>query len=291
MSHAYTEEVIEACEEVGAQYQLIKGEQAKAIYEAIDNKFFTQERADERWEKRNFALEYTTRGGTHDAWRHIRQLTQGEPIYLMFNYDRDSNLFFFEDSSLISEILGGCFGFVFYISDIDLSYLIFEDFDEVLVAAGEKAIQRVRSYNFDEPKVIGAVRYQSKWRIFEPPVHSWVLNYCLYNPKLTALIDPNVHEVTQNNLLEVDETNAENFLTAIETYETFPDQIRDFLEAGYDDELSVVIDFDNKVYNNNYPEIPLQNYIPSHWTVYQGSPLDYVPDDIRAIWEEPLPAA
>jgi hypothetical protein len=290
MSHAYTEEVIEACETVGAQYQLITGEQAKAIYEAIDQKFFTQEHTEDRWEKRMHATEHTTRGGTHDAWWHIRYLTQGEPIYLMFNYDRDSNLFFFEDSSLISHVLSECFRFVFYISDVDLSYLIFRDFDNVLVACGEEGVRRLQNHNFDELQIIGTIRYQSKWRFFEAPIHSWVLNYLLYNPNLSPLIDLNVEEVTKNNLLEVDETNAENFLNEIETYETFPDNILDYLEAGYDDELSVVIDFDNRVYINSYPEVPLQTYIPAHWTVYQGSPLDYVPDEIKAIWEEPLPA-
>jgi hypothetical protein len=290
MSHAYTQQVIEACETVGTRYQLITGEQAKAIYEAIDHKFFTQDRADKPWEKRMHATEYATRGGTFDTWWHVRHLTQGEPIYLMFNYEQDSNLFFFEDSSLISHVLGDCFDFVSYISDVDLSYLIFQDFFDVLVACGEKAIQWLRAYNFDEPKIIGAIRYHSEWRFFEAPVTSWVLNHHSYNPMLSDMIDRNIKKVTRNNLLEVDETNAENFLNAIETYETFPDNILDYLEAGYDDELSVVIDFDNRVYINSYPEVPLQTYIPSHWTVYQGSPLDYVPDEIRAIWEEPLPA-
>jgi hypothetical protein len=293
MDHDFTREVKEACELVGAKYQLITGEQAKQIYETVDKKFFTEERLGERWEKRVLTLDYETRGGSDDAWRHVHNLTQGEPIYLMFNYDRDSNLFFFEDSSLISEVLGECFRFVFYISDPDLSYLLFRDFHSVFVATGEKMVQRFRKHNFSGVYLVGAVKYQSKWRFFDAPVASWVLNYVSFNPKFSLLIDPKAQVVAQNRPLEVDETNAEEFLIALEeTHETDPIEIQEYILAGYEkqSQLAVVIDFDNKVYVNGYSETPLQEYIPAHWTGYEGSPLDYVPDSIKSIWKNPLPA-
>jgi hypothetical protein len=293
MDYHFTREVKEACELVGAKYQLITGDQAKQIYETVDKKFFTTKRLGERWEKRVLALEYTTRGGSDDAWRHVHKLTQGEPIYLMFNYDRDSNIFFFEDSTLISEILGECFNFVFYISDPDLSYLLFRSFHDVFVATGEKMVQRFRNYDFDGVYLVGAIKYQSEWRFFDAPVASWVLNYRPFNPKFSLLIDPNAQKVAQKNLLEVDETKAKEFLMAMEeTHETDPTEIQEYILAGYEEgsQIAVVIDFDNKVYVNGYSETPLQNYIPAHWSGYEGSPLDYVPDSIKSIWKKPLPA-
>jgi hypothetical protein len=287
-----TKILIDACESVGANYQLMTDDQAKAIYDAADQKFFTKGRPSKRWGKLGLSLQYITKEGSYSVRRRIHHLTQGEAIYLMFDRYRNSDLFLLEDSSLVGEILDSCpiISSGLFISNISLDYLIFQDSRDRAVFVGEKSIQWAAGQDFYESYIIGAVRHQSSWKIFQAPTASWALNYLLYNPRLSSFIDRNVQEVTQSNLLEVDETNAANFLTALETYEIFPDQIRDFLEEGYDDELSVVIDFDNKTYINTYPEVPLQNYIPSHWTVYQGSPLDYVPDEIRAIWEEPLPA-
>jgi hypothetical protein len=290
----FTKSVIDACEKVGAKYQLMTGDQSKQIYEAADQKFFTQGRPNKRWGKLGLSLEYTTKEGSGYAWRRIGQLTQGESIYLMFDRYRDSNLFLFENGSLIAEVLDKCLtsSSFFFISNISLDYLIFEDSRGRVVATGEKAIQWVSSQEFYEPYIIGAVKHQANWQIFDAPIASWVLNHLLYNPKLSSLIDRYVQEVVQNNLLEVDETNAEEFLTAIETYKTDPTEIQESMLAGYEEvsQLAVVIDFDNKVYVNNYPKVPLQDYIPIHWAGYTGSPIDYVPDDIKAIWKKPLPA-
>jgi hypothetical protein len=290
----FTKTVIDACEQVGAKYQLITGDQSKEIYEAADQNFFTQGRPNKRWGKLGLSLEYTTKEGSGYAWRRIGQLTQGESIYLMFDRYRDSNLFLFEDGSLIAEVIDKCLtsSSIFFLSNISLDYLMFEDSHGHIVATGEKAIQWVSSQEFYEPYIIGAVKHQANWQLFDAPIASWVLNYLLYNPNLSSLIDRNVRKVVQNNLLEVDERNAEEFLTAIETYKTDPTEIQEYILAGYVEgsQLGVVIDFDNKVYINGYSETPLQEYIPAHWTGYEGSPLDYVPDSIKSIWKNPLPA-
>jgi hypothetical protein len=292
VTYNLTSEVIQSCEKFNVQYKLITGEQAKQIYQTVEKKFFTEEHSGQLWDKRPPSVINTASGYVTDAWRHVQYLTEGEPIYLMFDNTIDSNVLFFEDSFLISKILSDSGVSLFFISDVNTSYLVFEDKHNVFISLGSKAVEWHRNHTFHIDYLYGVTRYKSEWYLSCAPMPTWILDYLAYNPKFSLKIDPNAKIVAKNNLLAVDETNAEGFLKEIRFYETFPEHIQLAIQRGAEEEsqLSVVIDFDNKVYINNYPEEPLQDYIPAHWTGYEGSPLDYVPEEIKDIWKEPSPA-
>jgi hypothetical protein len=287
----YTTEVKEACEMVGADYEILSGEKAKKIYLTVDDKYFNTDNLDDRWIRRTIAQPYRSYND-EKAWKNIWQITKDDSIYIMFDYDRDTNLFLIKDGSRISDILGECFKFVYYITDVSLNYLLFRNFHDVFFRVGEKAINIEIEDEEDAKSLIAAIKYRSRWRFFDKLVDELILDYPSYASDFTALNDLGKPETFRNNLLKVDETNAERFLIEMESDELSSQNIRELLQLGRrkDWQLSVVIDFDNKAYINGYSETPLQNYIPSHWTGYEGAPLDYVPDEIKAIWKEPLPA-
>jgi hypothetical protein len=292
VTYDLTNGVIQSCEEFNVQYKLLMGEQAKQIYQAVEKKFFTEENSGQLWDKRPPAVINTASGYVIDAWRHVQYLTEGEPIYLMFDGTIDSKVLFFEDSSLISKILGDSGVSLFFISDVNLNYLVFEDKHNVFISLGEKAVKWHHNHVFHVDYLYGVTRYKSAWYLSCAPMPTWILDYFAYNPELSLRIDPNAATVAKSNLLIVSETNAEKFIKEIKFYQVFPLQIQNSMRYNSEEEsqLSVVIDFDNKTYINSYPEEPLQDYIPAHWTGYEGSPLDYVPDSIKSIWKKPLPA-
>ncbi|MBD2530317.1 hypothetical protein H6G97_12340 [Nostoc flagelliforme FACHB-838] len=139
--------------------------------------------------------------------------------------------------------------------------------------------------DLDPDDLIGAVKYNSKWRFFGGTVAEWILDYASYDPDF----DPSKSDVVfRNNLLKVDETNAVHFLKAMEPYELLVTDLQQLIkqEGANNWPLTTVVDFDKKTYVNGFSEIPLHQYVPTGWTGYEGYTLDYVPENIRAFWQQ-----
>jgi hypothetical protein len=136
----FSEEVQAACELLGVEYKILLGEEAKNLYRAVEQKYFVTERSDLRWTKREIKVPHEAYYD-EKAWKTIYQITNTSSIYIMFDYERDPSIVFIKDGSKISDVLGECFVFVYYITDTELSYLLFRDFHDVFYRLGEKAIQ------------------------------------------------------------------------------------------------------------------------------------------------------
>ncbi|MFN6559704.1 MAG: hypothetical protein RMY28_007840 [Nostoc sp. ChiSLP01] len=139
--------------------------------------------------------------------------------------------------------------------------------------------------DLDPDDLIGAVKFNSKWRFFCGTIAEWILDYASYDPGF----DPSKSDVVfRNNLLKVDETNTVHFLKAMEPYELFAKDIQQLIEeeGASNWPLTIVVDFDKKTYVNGFSEITLHQYVPTGWTGYEGNPLNYVPENIRAFWQQ-----
>lgn len=132
--------------------------------------------------------------------------------------------------------------------------------------------------------LIGVTRHGSRWRIFAGTVAEWILDYASYDPGF----DPSRSEVMfRGNLLVVSEQNADQFHAAMEPYELQPSELEAFVHqvGRYNWPLSMVVSFDDKLYVNGFSEIPLHEYLPPGWSGIEGQPIDFVPPEIRQIWE------
>lgn len=74
-----------------------------------------------------------------EAWQRLGGMLEGKPINLFFEHEDDAHVFEIYDGGRISEMLGDCYPFVFYIADPKLAfYLSFNDHG-FLSAGGDAA--------------------------------------------------------------------------------------------------------------------------------------------------------
>lgn len=139
--------------------------------------------------------------------------------------------------------------------------------------------------DLQQDELLGAVRLESKWHYFAGTIAEWILDYASYDPGY----DPTQWTyVYRDNLLRVDETLAKEFCTAMKDHEFLPNDIRQLVgEKGADKvPLIVVIDFDNQVFVNGFYDIALEDYAPKWWNKIFGNPYDYVPPEVKSLWEQ-----
>ena len=137
----------------------------------------------------------------------------------------------------------------------------------------------------DPNDLVGVVKFNGAWRFFGGTVAEWILDYASYDPGF----DPSRHDtVFRSNLLTVDESHADQFLVAMAPYELDPSSLERFIRANGSRAwpLSVMVDFDDRLYVNGFAEISLQDYLPPGWRGVEGSPLAYMPAEIRRIWRQ-----
>ncbi len=108
------------------------------------------------------------------------------------------------------------------------------------------------------------------------------MDYKSYNPNY----DPKEwNEVFRNNILEVNEGKANDFCKAMENQEFLLHDIRMNKSDGSRFVLSVLIDFDSRLYVNGYYDILLEEYIPKNWVGIFDDPLKHVPDNVKQLFE------
>ena len=128
----------------------------------------------------------------------------------------------------------------------------------------------------DINEFIGAVKIRSKWRFFIGYPIEWVMDFQSYEPSY----DPNNGKyIYRNNLLLVNENNADEFCVAMKENELTPNDAVDILnDIDYEFEgITFLIDFDNKFYVNGFFDLPFEDYIPNEWTSIFGDPEEYIP--------------
>jgi len=137
----------------------------------------------------------------------------------------------------------------------------------------------------DPSDLLGAIRYKSDWRFFLCTVAEWILDYASYDPGHNTFQS---QFVFRNNLFTINEENFSDFLEAIQEYELCLSDVENLLKYDGSNNwpLRIVIDFDEKLYVNGFPEIGIHKYIPSNWRGLEDLPLNFVPDHIRELWSK-----
>jgi hypothetical protein len=138
--------------------------------------------------------------------------------------------------------------------------------------------------DLQQDELIGVVRNHSQWRFFAGTLAEWILDYTSYDPSY----DPSKWSyVYRGNLLKVDEHVADEFCRVMEVREFFPIDIQRLVKNHGSDKipLTILVDFDERVFINGFYDLAIENYAPAGWKAYFGSPLDYVPEEIRSLWK------
>jgi hypothetical protein len=133
---------------------------------------------------------------------------------------------------------------------------------------------------------IGAVKFNGNWRLFHQPLSMWILDYSSYDDEYA----PKQGE-WRENLMRVDESNAQDYIQYIAKNELLPDQIPYVVKGKFPGQalLTFVVNFDERLFVNGWHDnIAIDEYVPSSWTSIEDEPLDYVPSEISALWESEL---
>ena len=68
-----------------------------------------------------------------DGWKLISDYIKGRSVFLVLEQLDDKAAYFFENGEEVVSLLGECFGFVFYVTDVGKSFLLcFNDHDHLI---------------------------------------------------------------------------------------------------------------------------------------------------------------
>lgn len=135
--------------------------------------------------------------------------------------------------------------------------------------------------DFDE--YIGAVRLSGQWHFYHLILSEWIMDYASYHPDYKPKPGG-----WRDNLLYVDENNAEEYLEYFHSREIDSSQIPFTRQDTFTTQppLTFVIHFDDRVFVNGWFDmIAVHKYTPKHWQAVEDSPYKYVPEAIRALWK------
>ncbi len=130
---------------------------------------------------------------------------------------------------------------------------------------------------------LGAVKLSMKWRIFAGYIGEWILDYPSYDPEIK---DAEQRSEFRGGVLIVDEKTAEQFCGAMSEHEFTLTEIEALIkQRGAENvPLTVVVDFDNKLFVNGYYDRSIEEFVPVGWQGIFGDPLQYVPAGISSLW-------
>lgn len=133
--------------------------------------------------------------------------------------------------------------------------------------------------------LLGVVQYGDNIRFYMNPIAYWIMDSKAYDPTYNPANSPGA--IFRDGIFTVDESNVKQFLRAIEPDHISLDTIKDNLPS-LEEELTLyfLIDFDNKIFVNAYADVEIERYVPASWEGILDYPLNYLPDEIKQIWEE-----
>ena len=141
-------------------------------------------------------------------------------------------------------------------------------------------------YDIDVDDLIGAVHFAGKWRVYAGTQAEWILNYQAYDHSDPA----EWSEPFRGNLLLVDVYNADKFIQIMQPYELPSIDLAELVrQRGANNfPLSIVVDFDRRLYVNGYHEAMLQEYIPPGWTGIEDNPFNFVPVELKTFCDSDM---
>jgi hypothetical protein len=134
----------------------------------------------------------------------------------------------------------------------------------------------------DADEYLGAVKIDSKWRIFHDVLGMWILDYSAYDdyvPKLGGW---------REGIMKVDQNNAAQYCRAMEAKEIPPQLIPDAISVlGGQMPLTFVVNFDDRFFVNGWHDnIAIHEYVPDGWKGISDNPYKHIPQELKARWSE-----
>lgn len=130
---------------------------------------------------------------------------------------------------------------------------------------------------------LGAVKYAGEWHILALYVGEWILNYPAYDPYSSK----SPTDKYRNGLWVVNETNAAEFLRAMQEHELSLTEVEKLIAEKGPEEvpLTYVVNFDEKLFVDGHPDRDIAEYVPEGWTGIEDFPTNYVPQKIKSLWQ------
>ena len=140
--------------------------------------------------------------------------------------------------------------------------------------------------------LLGCIKVKSTHKFYLMPLAWWILDYKKYDPDHSDEKDLSF----RNGIYTVSDTKITEYMNSIneDIIDIFDVQaIISIVSQQFPDEnysyLYFYIDFDKKSYVNGLYDIELENYLPdSTWTGKYDTPLNYLPEDLKDIWQDKL---
>ncbi len=129
------DEIIEASLRLGCQANIISLGESKQIITEIHPRFLSSKSFD-CYPLYSF-INNTV--GIHDpkSWSWISNYLNTEPVIIFFEPTTDKSMIKIENGFNLSAILGECFGFVYYLTNLNYEYLVCETDSDTLIGTGK----------------------------------------------------------------------------------------------------------------------------------------------------------
>jgi hypothetical protein len=126
------DELIDASLKLGHNATILNAKDSQNIISIIKNKFCVETKNSPIWE----SIVDTKEIHDANAWKWISEFLDDNPILIFFEQSDDRLIVRLENGFYISKILGECFGFVFYITDLNHNYLMCFNDRNILIGTG-----------------------------------------------------------------------------------------------------------------------------------------------------------
>jgi hypothetical protein len=131
--------------------------------------------------------------------------------------------------------------------------------------------------------VVGAICYKGIWRFyFMPPIY-WVTDSDYYDPGYNSQTSSDSE--FRRGVGKLHATNADIYIKSIEDDGVSSSWINENYLI-YKDDLKPVflVDIDNHLFVSKFYDVDYENHVAPRWQGVFGDPLEYMPDEIKKIW-------
>jgi hypothetical protein len=139
---------------------------------------------------------------------------------------------------------------------------------------------------FDENYLIGFIKYKGALNVYLMPIAYWILNHEKYDPEY----DPSEYKsVFRDNVLNVTDDRIEDFFKSVAKFSlNLDDEIKSEIKSILPEykRIQFYIDLDKKKLISGFVDIEVEDYLPdSSWSGELGFPSEYVPSELKSVFE------
>jgi hypothetical protein len=126
------DEVSRSILELGIGAKNLDAQHRAAVRTQVEDRNSPNSRVWPLWEAVRFGA------SVHDAqgWQRIAEYVGDKPCYMMFNPDDGAEVFRFESGHDLAKVLNDTFGFEFYVTDEEFTFLLCFNHHDMLLANG-----------------------------------------------------------------------------------------------------------------------------------------------------------